>query len=115
MPEILDHAIASTADAVAAFIGDQLLPPTGACVHGREVNPESHGTHVAATAAGNHVTVTVDRNGATPQTITGVAPRARLAMYKVKNELLGQSTCCPSVLPWAGNAASPLTAASRVP
>jgi subtilisin family serine protease len=111
-PEVLDHSIASTADAaVAAFIGNQLLPPTGACVHGRGVNPQSHGTHVSATAAGNHVTVTAS-NGATPQTITGVAPRARLATYKVKKELLGQSTSCLSIPPWAGNAAGPLTAAA---
>eukprot|EP00775_Hariotina_reticulata_P007613 gene7614-7815_t len=48
----------------------------------RDVFPESHGTHVAATAGGNQVTITAT-NGSLPQSITGIAPRARLAMYKV--------------------------------
>jgi subtilisin family serine protease len=65
---------------------------------GRDIKPISHGTQVAATAAGNHVTITAS-NFNTPQTITGVAPRARLAMYKVKKELLGQSTIKPPISP----------------
>eukprot|EP00775_Hariotina_reticulata_P012300 gene12300-12436_t len=48
----------------------------------REVYPQSHGTHVAATAGGNQVTVTAT-NDSLPQTMTGIAPRARLAMYKI--------------------------------
>eukprot|EP00775_Hariotina_reticulata_P007536 gene7536-7746_t len=43
---------------------------------------ESHGTHVAATAVGNNVDMTA-YNGTVTWAISGMAPRARLAVYKV--------------------------------
>lgn len=51
-----------------------------------------HGSHTAATAAGNPVTASL---GNTPlTTVSGVAPRARLAIYKVCWQTRGSSVSC---------------------
>src|SRR5690606_26052011 len=42
---------------------------------------DNHGTHVASTAGGNEV-VTAVFNGTPVATVSGIAPRARIAMYK---------------------------------
>ncbi|KKO46324.1 serine protease [Arsukibacterium ikkense] len=42
---------------------------------------DNHGTHVASTAAGN-AGVTADLNGIAVATVSGIAPRARIAAYK---------------------------------
>ncbi|MEN3158093.1 S8 family serine peptidase [Alkalimonas sp. NCh-2] len=44
-------------------------------------DPDNHGTHVASTAAGNEG-VTATMNGTVIGTVTGIAPRARIATYK---------------------------------
>jgi subtilisin family serine protease len=49
---------------------------------GRGAYDKSHGTHVASTAAGNQVAVS---NNKTTLMLSGMAPRARIAVYKVGN------------------------------
>jgi len=63
----------------------------------RDAYRESHGTHVAATAVGNTVAISY-ANGSSSLAISGMAPRARLAVYKVSLHSLLVSAGLESLL-----------------